>query len=137
MKLRLFENFQENPNEFSDKIGRSNVNVDLYDEPAEIKYGMVQEGKVTWYMYLETRSWGVEFDGAGIKEMYFDIEVDDDENEDTKIISIEVPEDSISSEKTTYELGKFPLSLESIEIHMNHTMDPEFWKVTLYIGNND
>ena len=133
----MFENFQENPNEFSDKIGRSNVNVDLYDEPSEIKYGMVQEGKVTWYMYLSPRSWGVEFDGAAIKEMYFDIEVDDDENEDTKIISIEVPEDSISSEKTTYELGKFPLSLESVEIHMNHTMDPEFWKVTLYIGNND
>ena len=133
----MFENFQENPNEFSDKIGRSNVNVDLYDEPSEIKYGMVQEGKVTWYMYLSPRSWGVEFDGAGIKEMYFDIEVDDDENEETKIISIEVPEDSISSEKTTYELGKFPLSLESVEIHMNHTMDPEFWKVTLYIGNND
>jgi len=137
MKLKMFENFQENPNEFNDKIGRSNVNVDLYDEPAEIKYGMVQEGRVTWTMYLTPKSWGVEFDGAGIKEMYFDIEVDEEETEDTKIITIEVPEDSISSEKTTYELGKFPLSLESIQINMNHTMDPEFWKVTLYIGNND
>jgi len=137
MKLKMFENFQENPNEFSDKIGRSNVNIDLYDEPSEIKSGMVQEGRVTWYMDLTPKSWGVEFDGAGIKEMYFDIEVDDEENEDTKTITIEVPAGAISSEKTKHELGGFPLSLESIEIQMNHTMDPEFWKVTLYIGNND
>jgi hypothetical protein len=137
MKLKMFENFQENPNEFSDKIGSSNVNIDLYDEPSEIKYGMVREGRVTWTMDLSPRSWGVEFDGAGIKEMYFDIEVDDEENDDTKTIRIEVPAGSISSEKTTYELGNFPLSLESVEIHMNHTMDPEFWKVTMYIGSND
>jgi len=137
MKLRMFENFQENPNEFSDKIGRTNVNIDLYDEPSEIKYGMIQEGRVTWTMDLTYKSWGVDFDGARIKEMYFDIEVEDEELDETKTITIEVPANSISSEKTTYELGNFPLSLESIEIQMNHTMDPEFWKVTMYIGSND
>jgi len=134
MKLRLFENFQENPNEFTDKIGRSNVNIDLYDEPSEIKYCSVQEGRVTWTLDLTYKSWGIEFDGAKIKEMYFDVEVDDEEKEDTKTITIEVPAGAITSDNTLYELGEFPLSLQSVEIYMNHTMDPEFWKVTMYIG---
>lgn len=135
MKLKLFENFQENPNEFTDKIGRNNVDVNLYEEPKEIKYCSVQEGRVTWILDITYKSWGIEFDGAKIKEMYFDVEIEDEETGDYVTTSIEVPADSISSENTTYELGGFPLSLQGIDINMNYSMDPEFWKVTIYIGN--
>ncbi len=134
MKLRLFENFQENPNEFTDKIGRNQVEVNLYDEPSEIKYCSVQEGRVTWTLDLTYKSWGIELDGAKIKEMYFDVETEDEETGDYVTTSIEVPEGSISFDVIQYEIGEFPLSLQSVEIHMNHTMDPEFWKVTMYIG---
>jgi hypothetical protein len=134
MKLRLFENFQENPNEFTDKIGRNQVEVNLYDEPSEIKYCSVQEGRVTWTLDLTYKSWGIELDGAKIKEMYFDVETEDEETGDYVTTSIEVPEGSTSFDVIQYEIGEFPLSLQSIEIYMNHTMDPEFWKVTMYIG---
>jgi hypothetical protein len=137
MKLKMFENFQENPNEFSDKIGRGEVEVSLYEEPGEIKYSSVQQGRVTWTLDLTYKSWGIEFYGAKIKEMYFDVEVEDEETGDYVTTSIEVPEGAISTEKTTYELGGFPLSLQAIDINMNYTMDPEFWKVTIYIGQND
>ena len=137
MKLRMFENFQENPNEFSDKIGRNQVEVNLYEEPTEIKYCSVQEGRVTWTLDLSYKSWGIEFEGAKIKEMYFDVETEDEETGDYITTSIEVPEGTISTEKTTYELGGFPLSLQAVDINMNYTMDPEFWKVTIYIGQTN
>jgi hypothetical protein len=49
----------------------------------------------------------------------------------------EIGEGTFSNEQFETEINSFPLNLEAIEIKMNHTMDPRFWKFKLYLGKSE
>jgi len=137
--IKLYENFGQDRLAFSNKIGRENTHVDLYDEPMGMKYASVKEGVVNWDLELRHREWGMELGGtpATITSIRFDYEVDDEETGDAIEKEIEIGEDVFSNEQFETEIEGFPLYLEAIEISMRHTMDPKFWKIKLYLGKKE
>lgn len=134
--IKLYENFGQERISFSDKIGDSGTQVDLYEEPMGMKYASVRSGVVNWDMELVTRKWGMELGAtpATITSMRLEYEVDDEETGAPIEKEIEIPEGVFSHEQFTTEINSFPLNLEAIEIRMNHTMAPRFWKIKLILG---
>lgn len=135
MKLKLFENFENI--EFEETIKRNSLDVDIYDAPLEYKGASVMGGKVKWILDLYTRRSGYETGLPKLTYLYLMLEVEDEENEDTKEIQIEVTKDEFDWEQFSSEVKQFPLYLREIEIEMNHTKDPEFWKYKLIIGSEE
>lgn len=134
--IKLYENFGQERISFSDKIGDSGTQVDLYEEPMGMKYASVRSGVVNWDMELVTRKWGMELGAtpATITSMRLEYEVDDEETGAPIEKEIENAEGVFSHEQFTTEINSFPLNLEAIEIRMNHTMAPRFWKIKLILG---
>lgn len=134
--IKLYENFGQERISFSDKIGDSGTQVDLYEEPMGMKYASVRSGVVNWDMELVTRKWGMELGAtpATITSMRLEYEVDDEETGAPIEKEIEIAEGVFSHEQFTTEINSFPLNLEAIEIRMNHTMAPRFWKIKLILG---
>ena len=137
--IKLYENFGQERIAFSVKIGGTGTQVDLYDEPMEMKYASVRSGVVNWDLELLTRKWGMELGEtpAAITSMRLDYEIEDEETGDLVEKELECGEDSLSHAQFTTEINSFPLNLESIEINMRHTMDPRFWKFKLYLGKSE
>jgi hypothetical protein len=137
--IKLYENFGQERIAFSDKIGGSGTQVDLYDEPMEMQYASVRSGVVNWDLELATRKWGMELGAtpATITSMRLDYEIEDEETGDILEKEIEIGEGTFSHAQFTTEINEFPLNLEAIEIKMNHTMDPRFWKFKLYLGKSE
>ena len=137
--IKLYENFGQERIAFSDKIGGSGTQVDLYDEPMGMKYASVRAGVVNWDMELTPRKWGMELGEtpAAITSMRLEYEVEDEETGDIIEKELELGEDSLSHDQFTTEINEFPLNLEAIEIKMNHTMDHRFWKFKLYLGKSE
>lgn len=134
--IKLYENFGQERITFSDKIGDSGTQVDLYEEPMGMKYALVRSGVVNWDMELVTRKWGMELGAtpATITSMRLEYEMDDEETGAPIEKEIEIAEGVFSHEQFTTEINSFPLNLEAIEIRMNHTMAPRFWKIKLILG---
>ena len=134
--IKLYENFGQGRIAFSDKIGGTGTQVDLYDEPMGMKYASVRAGVVNWDLELATRKWGMDLGATptSITSMRLEYEVDDEETGDPIEKEIEIAEGTFSHEQFTTEINSFPLNLEAIEINMRHTMDSRFWKITLYLG---
>jgi hypothetical protein len=137
--IKLYENFGQDRIAFSNKIGRENTHLDLYDEPMDMKFATVRDGVVNWDLELRQREWGLELGGtpATITSIRFDYEVDDEETGDAIEKEWEIGEGTFSNEQFETEINSFPLYLEAIEIKMNHTKDPKFWKIKLYLGKNE
>jgi hypothetical protein len=137
--IKLYENFGQERIAFSDKIGGTGTQVDLYDEPMDMKYATVRSGVVNWDMELTPRKWGMELGEtpASITSMRLEYEVDDEETGDAIEKEIEIGEGTFSHDQFTTEINEFPLNLEAIEIKMNHTTDPRFWKIRLYLGKSE
>lgn len=135
--IKLYENFGQERIAFSDKIGGTGTQVDLYDEPMDMGYATVRGGVVNWDLSLATRKWGMELGDtpASITSIRLDYEVDDEETGDFIEKELEIAEGVFSHEQFTTEVNSFPLNLESIEINMRHTTDPKFWKIKLYLGS--
>jgi hypothetical protein len=136
--IKLYENFGQERIAFSSKIGREDTHVDLYDEPMDMKYASVRSGVISWDMELSPRKWGLDLGStpASITSMRLEYEVDDEETGDTIEKEIEIPEGVLSHDQFTTEINSFPLNLDAVEIRMNHTTDPRFWKFILYLGNS-
>lgn len=134
MKLKLFENYEET--EFEDKI-KDNVDVSLYREPMEYRGSYVKGGKVKWVMDLYTRKSGYETGIPKLTYLYLVLEIEDEDTEEIKEIEIEVKKEQLKWEQFEAEVETFPLYLREIEIEMNHTTDPEFWKYKLIIGGGE
>lgn len=134
--IKLYENFGQGRITFSDKIGDSGTQVDLYEEPMGMKYASVRSGVVNWDLELVTRKWGMELGAppATITSLRLDYDVEDEETGDYIEKELEIPEGTFSHEQFTTEINTFPLNLEAIEIRMNHTMAPRFWKIKLILG---
>lgn len=134
--IKLYENFGQGRIAFSDKIGGTGTQVDLYDEPMGMKYATVRAGVVNWDLELATRKWGMDLGAtpASITSMRLEYEVDDEETGDPIEKEWEIAEGTFSHEQFTTEINSFPLNLEAIEINMRHTMDSRFWKIKLYLG---
>ena len=137
--IKLYENFGQGRIAFSDKIGGTGTQVDLYEEPIGMKYASVRAGVVNWDLELVTRKWGMELGEtpASITSIRLNYEVDDEETGDSIEKEWEIPEGVFSYEQFETEVNTFPLNLEAIEIKMNHTMSPKFWKIKLYLGKNE
>jgi hypothetical protein len=137
--IKLYENFGQGRIAFSDKIGGTGTQVDLYEEPIGMKYASVRAGVVNWDLELVTRKWGMELGEtpASITSMRLEYEVDDEETGDSIEKELDLGGDSFSHEQFTTEINSFPLNLEAIEITMRHTMDPRFWKFKLYLGKSE
>ena len=136
--IKLYENFGQDRLAFSSKISRHDTDVTLYDEPMGMRNALINEGVVNWDLDLSKEEWGISLGDtpATITSMRFNYEVVDEDNEDGDYVEKEWenPEGVFSNEQFTTEIEAFPLHLESIEIKMNHTMDPKFWKIILYLG---
>jgi hypothetical protein len=137
--IKLYENFGQERIAFSDKIGDSGTQVDLYEEPMGMKYTSVRAGVVNWDLELVTRKWGMELGAtpAAITSMRLEYEIEDEETGDIIEKELDLGGDSFSHEQFTTEINSFPLNLEAIEITMRHTMDPRFWKFKLYLGKSE
>ena len=137
--IKLYENFGQDRLAFSSKISRHDTDVTLYDEPMGMRNALINEGVVNWDLDLSKEEWGISLGDtpATITSMRFNYEVDDDD-EDRDYIEKEweIPEGTFSPDQFTTEINKFPLYLEAVEIHMRHTMNPKFWKITLYLGGD-
>lgn len=135
MKLKLFENYEDT--EFEATISRNDVSVDLYDEPLEYKGASIIGGKVKWVLDLYTRRSGYETGLPKLTYLYLMLEVEDEDGEETKEIEIEITKGELQWDQFSSEIYSFPLYLREIEIEMNHTKDPEFWKYKLIIGQEE
>jgi hypothetical protein len=137
--IKLYENFGQGRIAFSDKIGGTGTQVDLYEEPIGMKYASVRAGVVNWDMELSPRKWGMELGAtpAAITSMRLEYEIEDEETGDIIEKELDLGGDSFSHEQFTTEINSFPLNLEAIEITMRHTMDPRFWKFKLYLGKSE
>ena len=137
--IKLYENFGQERIAFADKIGGSGTQVDLYEEPMDMKFASVRSGVVNWDMELAPRKWGLDLGAtpAAITSMRLEYEVDDEETGDAIEKEIEIPEGTFSHEQFETEINSFPLNLEAIEINMRHTSDPRFWKFKLYLGKTE
>jgi hypothetical protein len=137
--IKLYENFGQERIAFSDKIGDSGTQVDLYEEPMGMKYASVRAGVVNWDLELVTRKWGLDLGAtpAAITSMRLEYEIEDEETGDSIEKELDLGGDSFSHEQFTTEINSFPLNLEAIEITMRHTMDPRFWKFKLYLGKSE
>lgn len=110
--------------------------VDTYDEPKSL-YGInVIDGKAEWTLDIQHYKYGIEIgdEGARLKSLTLTIEKEDEYTGDIDEDTIELTEDDINHELLKYEVNKFPLDLESIEINMNKSEDTKLWKITLNIG---
>jgi hypothetical protein len=138
--IKLYENFGQDRLAFSSKIGREDTHLNFYDEPMGMRNALVNGGEVNWDLSLAQKNWGVTLGDtpATITSMRFDYEVEDEDDEDGDYIEKEweIPEGTFSNDQFTTEINKFPLYLEAVEIHMRHTMNPKFWKITLYLGGD-
>ena len=136
--IKLYENFGQDRIAFSSKIGREDTHLTLYDEPMGMRNVLINGGVVNWDLEISQRKWGIELGGtpATITSMRFVYEVEDEESEDYVEKEWEIPEGVFSHEQFTTEVNQFPIYLEAIDIKMNHTMDPKFWKITLYLGGD-
>ena len=136
--IKLYENFGQDRLAFTSKISRHDTDVTLYDEPMGMRNALINEGVVNWDLDLSKEEWGISLGDtpATITSMRFNYEVVDEDNEDGDYVEKEweIPEGVFSHEQFTTEINKFPLYLEAIDIKMNHTMDPKFWKIILYLG---
>ena len=136
--IKLYENFGQDRLAFSSKISREDTHLTLYDEPMGMRNALINEGVVNWDLDLSKEEWGISLGDtpATITSMRFNYEVEVEDNEDGDYVEKEweIPEGVFSNEQFTTEIEAFPLHLESIEIKMNHTMDPKFWKIILYLG---
>ena len=137
--IKLYENFGQGRIAFSDKIGGTGTQVDLYEEPIGMKYASVRAGVVNWDMELSPRKWGLDLGAtpASITSMRLEYEIEDEETGDIIEKELDLGGDSFSHEQFTTEINSFPLNLEAIEITMRHTMDPRFWKFKLYLGKSE
>ena len=134
--IKLYENFGQERIAFSDKIGGTGTQVDLYDTPMGMKYATVRAGVVNWDLELVTRKWGMDLGAtpATITSIRLEYEVDDEETGAPIEKEIECAEGTFSHDQFTTEFNSFPLNLEAIEINMRHTTDPRFWKCKLILG---
>ena len=138
--IKLYENFGQDRLAFSSKVGRADTHLTLYDEPMGMRNALINGGVVNWDIALSKKAWGIALGDtpSTITSMRFDYEVEDEDNEDGDYVEKEweIPEGVFSPEQFTTELNKFPLYLEAVDINMRHTMDPKFWKITLYLGGD-
>lgn len=138
--IKLYENFGQDRLDFSSKISREDTQLTLYDEPMGMRNALINDGVVNWDLSLSQKGWGISLGDtpSTITSMRFGYEVEDEDNEDGDYIEKEweIPEGVFSYEQFTTEINQFPLYLEAIDIKMNHTMDPKFWKITLYLGGD-
>lgn len=135
MRLKLFENHQDK--EFEATISRKDVDVDIYDAPIEYRGASVTGGAVKWVLDIQAKRSGYELDSPKLTYLYFIMEVENEDEEIMEEIDIEIPRDGFEWNQFTSEFHKFPLYLRSIEINMNHTLDTEFWKYKLIIGDDE
>ena len=90
--IKLYENFGQERIAFADKIGGSGTQVDLYEEPMDMKFASVRSGVVNWDMELAPRKWGLDLGAtpAAITSMRLEYEVDDEETGDAIEKEIEI-----------------------------------------------
>jgi hypothetical protein len=111
--------------------------VEIYGEPKEIYNCSVIGGKAEWTLDLEYNKWGIEIGpmGARISSMLLAIETEDESTGDYNETEIEVEGSQINPEFLRTEIHEFPLSLESMEIDMKKSMNPNDWHIILHVGN--
>lgn len=138
--IPLSESASDSP-VFTSKIGSwgsrsTEVYVELYKEPLEIKGANVIGGSVQWSMDIERTKWGYDIspEGVSIKSLTMTIEMEDPVTGDYKEITMEFSEEQFNQESIRTEIHKFPLELNTIEITMNESSNPEDWKIALDIG---
>lgn len=136
MSIKLFENFADNKHEFKAEIGSNQVIVDIYNEPGSYRRGNVRSGKIVWEMDIFFRTYGIETGMAKINSMWMVIELED-ENGDDYEKEIRIEPGLLKWEQFEQELLNFPLYLESVEISMRHSEDPQDWEFKLYIGTRE
>ena len=110
--------------------------------PDQIKYAAMDAwASLLAYRALKSIALLDSVHGAGyecepLPEPVVSSEDEDEESEDYVEKEWEIPEGVFSHEQFTTEVNQFPIYLEAIDIKMNHTMDPKFWKITLYLGGD-
>lgn len=137
MKIQLFESFQDNP-EFEQTIGGREIDaqISIYREPGDVRGLGSASGKCRWTMELTKSKYGYESGEPRLTYLYFIADYEDTEGESADK-EYEVFEKDFNIETMKSEIEGFPLYLKEIEIDMNHTHDPEFWKIELKIGAKD
>lgn len=133
--IQLFENFGsgETP-EFTADIKKDHVSFDLYGEPGDLRRGYVREGRIHWTAEVYYKSWGIELESCIIKDMWFTIELEDEEGEPFEK-EIVIPANTLSAEQFSKDVYEFPLVLTAVEIEMRHSEDPQDWKIKLTLGH--
>ena len=138
MKIQLFESFQDHP-EFQNVIGgkENEVYLSIYREPADVRGLGSAVGKCKWTMELTPSKYGYESGEPRLTYLYFVADFEDEETDEIVTREYEIKENDFNYERMKSELEGFPLYLRDIEIDMNHTHDPEFWKIELRVGTKD
>jgi hypothetical protein len=135
--FKLFESLQDSP-VFESQIGSEEQDVYLttHNEPYPIKNSfMTYSGKVLWKLAIVPKKWGYsaeEFEIVGLSFTY------DYEGENEEVIEgeFDIPGTKISHEYVKTEIKSLPLFLDSLEIDMRHSIDPEDWKIEATLGSD-
>ncbi len=136
MKIKLFENFQSDSPEFTQSIGRreQDVYLSIYREPGDSKGLGLASGKCKWKMKLVADQSGYAVVEPKLTYLYFVADYEEEETEEIKEKEFEIYEKDFDYELMEYEIKGFPFYLTYITVDMNHTYDPEFWKIEIEIG---
>lgn len=146
MKLkRLSESLSESLSDspvFQAKLGgygTKNVStiVEIYNEPMEIHNCSVVGGNAEWTLDIEYKSWGIQLGPrkARLVSLTVLVETEDEETYEIQEREISAEESQFNWDAFKTEIHQFPMDLESIELDMRNSMDPNLWKVTLHVGH--
>jgi hypothetical protein len=110
--------------------------IDFYDEPKSLYGANVTDGTAEWTLDIRHFGWGIDIgsEGARLKSLSLTIEKEDEFTGDLEEDTIALTEEDINHETLQYDINKFPLDLEAIEINMNKSDNPKDWRITLTIG---
>lgn len=136
--IKVFEEFSPRGAFEQSLDPKKGVSVSLYRQPTPYKGASVIGGSIKWDMDLYYKKWGIDLGGVSLIEITLELEMDDEENDDyiykTLVIETKDLQNTLNLET---KIGGFPLGINEIEIDMNHTDSPEFWKYEISIGGEE
>ena len=136
--IKIFEEFSPRGAFEQSLDPKKGVDASIYRAPTPLKGASVIGGSIKWDMDLTYRKWGIDIGEISLVEIVLELEMEDEDGEDLITKTIVVDSSSLMDpERIKTKIQGFPLGIEEVEIDMNHTDSPEFWKYEIYIGQRE
>ena len=136
--IKIFEEFSPRGAFEQSLDPKKGVSISLYRTPTPLRSASVIGGSLKWNIDLVYRKWGIDIGEPVLEELELILELEDEEKEEYYTRTITVPKEALMDpERIKTQIKGFPLGIDDIEIDMNHTESPEFWKYEITIGKDE